>query len=131
MNINLFLAENPNFKLIIVNFPGSTKPYHYKTMLDIEVGDKLVVATPQGLTVLEALEVIPAIESDLTYSFPIKWVVSKVDLASYEECIAMEREAVKTLNLMQAKKHRTELMQNLTEELGEEGVNSVRKLVRL
>ena len=132
-DLNLFLAEaNENFKIVVVQFPTSSKKYHYKTVLDIEEGDMIVVDAPStGFTVLEALEVIPAIETELSYNFQLKWVVSKVDIEHYEACKKMEREATKTLNQLKYTRRRKELMADLEDVIGEDGIKQVKKLVRL
>jgi len=131
-DINLFLAEaNEKFKIVVVKFPNTNKKYHYKTILNVEVGDLVIVDAPSGIQILTAVEVIPAIETELSYSMTIKWLVDKVDMQHYEECKQMEREATKTLNQLKYTRKRRELMQDLSADIGEDAVNLIRKLVRL
>lgn len=132
-DLNLFLAEaNENFKIVVVQFPSSSKKYSYKTVLDIQEGDLVVVDAPStGYTVLEAVEVIPAIETELTHNFQLKWVVDKVNLTHYEECKQMEREATKTLNQLKYTRRRKELLTDLEGVIGADGIDKVKRLVRL
>lgn len=132
-DLNLFLAEaNPDFKIVVVQFPTSSKNYHYKTILDVQPGDKVVVDAPStGYTVLDVVEVIPALETELSYNFQIKWVVDKVDVEQYEKVQLMEREATKTLNQLKYTRRRKELLEDLKSEVGAEGIETVKKLVRL
>ena len=130
--LNLLLAQNEDFKLVKVQFPGSTKCYTYKTTLDIKEDDQVVVDSPSnGFQILKAYEVIPAIESELTFNYNLKWIVSKVDLEYYEKCQDMERKANRELNKLRASRRRTELEKELTEAIGSEGVETVKALVRL
>lgn len=130
--LNLFLAEsNENFKIVQVQFPSSQKIYHYKTILDIQKDDYVVVDAPGGFEVLQVLDTIPGIETDLTYNFQLKWIVSRVDVETYQECIKMEREATKVLNQLKYTKRRKALLSELEETIGTDGVEHVKKLVRL
>ncbi len=131
-DLNILLAENENFKFVVARFANATNTYTYKTVLDIEPGDFVVVDTPSnGFQVVEAVEVASADEFELTYSGKLKWIVSKVDTAHYDEVRTMEREANKRLNKAKAIKSRREHLAALTEELGEDELNEVKKLVRL
>jgi hypothetical protein len=133
MNINLLLADNPEFKIVKVKFDGSPKFYTYKTMLDIVEGDTIAVDTPShGFMCLKAVEVIPGMEFDFaSNNFGIKWVVSKIDIEQYEQAQEMERGALKKLNAIAHNKARQEMLKNMEEALGEKALGEVRKLVRL
>lgn len=131
-DLNLILAENENFKFVVARFNGASNTYTYKTTLDLQVDDFVVVETPSnGFQVVQVVEVASADEFELTYSGKLKWVVSKVDTDYYEEVRTMEREANKHLNKAKRIKARREHLAALTEELGEEELNEVKKLVRL
>ncbi len=131
-DLNLFLAENPDFKFVRARFKGASNYYTYKTTLNVTEGDFVVVDTPSnGFQVVEVLEALPADEFDLTYTGRIKWVVSRVDTEQYEETQRMEREANKKLNNLKAAKRRKEYLADTQEQLGEDGVAEIKKLVRL
>lgn len=132
MNINLFLSQNEDLKLVKVTFAGSTKKYTYKTLLSVEEGDKVVVDSPRdGMVMVDVTEVTPAIESDLNFSYNLKWIVQVVDTTHYEECAEMESKLNKELNKIKAQKARKELLAEAKESLGTKAVNDLVKLVRL
>lgn len=131
MNINLFLAENPNFKLVKATFPSSAKQYTYKTILDVEAGDTAVVKTLEGLKCVQIEDVIPANETDLNFSFEIKWLVTVVDKEHYRECKEMEAELNKKLNAIRASKQRQQALEQMAEHYGQDSIEEVKKLVRL
>ncbi len=65
-----------------VIFNQYSKGYHYKTNLDLKVGDLVVVKTPSEWKVVEVFQVncdVDEENSDIVY----KWIVQKVDLANY------------------------------------------------
>lgn len=132
MNINLFLAENPNFKLVKATFPTHAKQYTYKTILDVEVGDTAVVKTVEGdLKCVQIEEVIPANETDLNFNYEIKWLVTVVDKKHYRECKEMEAELNKKLNAIRASKQRQQALEQMAEHYGQDSIEEVKKLVRL
>jgi hypothetical protein len=131
-NINLLIADaNPALTFLKVTFPGSNKQYTYKTIEDIKEGDSAVVDAPSGLTVVNVVEAIPAVEYDMNFGFPVKWVVQKIDCTNYERCVQMERQVRKQLSVLQQVKQRKEFILGLEQELGKDGIDAVKKLVRL
>lgn len=129
-DLNLFLAEaNEDFKLVKVVFQTSAKQYTYKTVLEVEVGSKAVVDAPSGLTVVEVVEVVPAMEAALSGS--LKWLVSVINFDHYDTCVEMEKQATKTLNQLKYTRKRRELLEELNRSIGEEGVAAVRQLIKL
>ena len=132
-DLNLLLAEqNENFKIVKVTFPNTSKVYTYKTVIDLEKGDQVIVDAPSsGFTIVEVQEIIPAIETNLDFGFNVKWIVSKVDTEQYDVCIVMERTVTKSLNKLKYSRRRTELIQDLENSIGSDGLNNVKKLIRL
>ena len=130
-NINLFLAENPNFKLVKVVFPTSAKPYTYKTFFDVQPEDTVIVKTMDGLKCVEVVEVISGDEANLNFSFEVKWLVDTVNKEGYRKAKEAEAEVQKRLNKIAARKQREDAMLVMQEQLGEEAVNEVKGLVRL
>lgn len=102
-NIASLLMEN--LKTVAVSFDvGNRKNYTYKTTLDLEAGDKVVVETPsngfQVVCVVEAHDV-PQIAPDSSINY--KWIVQKVDTSVRDELEAREAEFAKeVLKLEQA-----------------------------
>lgn len=130
--INLFLSQNENLKLVRVSFPGNSKLYTYKTLLDIKEDQEVIVESPRdGMTIVKVHSVTPAIESNLTFSYSLKWIVQVVDTAHYEQCLNMERELNKEINKLKAQKARKELLEEAKLVLGSESVDNLIKLVRL
>lgn len=130
--LNLFLAQNEDFKIVKVVFPSSSKRYTYKTTLNIEAGDKVIVDSPRdGMTVVDVVDVVPGIETDLQYSFNLKWIVQKVDTTHYEQALEMEAKLNTEFNKIKARKARQEMLESVTEQLGKDAVKELTKLVRL
>lgn len=138
-DLELFLAEaNKDFKIVTVKFDSSktvkldTKTYTYKTVLDVQEGDKVVVDSPSsGMVIVDVIEAVPAIETNLDFGFQVKWIVSKVDVKNYEECKEIERKALKQINMLKYTNKRKELLHDLTEVIGEDGIKQIKQLVRL
>ena len=142
-DLELFLAEaNKDFKIVTVKFESSktvrldsassNKTYTYKTVLDVKEGDKVIVDSPSsGMVIVDVIEAVPAIETNLDFGFQVKWIVSKVDIENYEECKEMERKALKQINMLKYTNKRKELLKDLTEVIGEDGIRQIKQLVRL
>lgn len=129
--LNIILAANPEFKFVRVQFNNSPKVYTYKTVLAIEVDDTVVVDTPtSGLTCAKVVEVAKLEEVDLD-RYDYKWIVQKVDLAHYEQVVEMSAQVKKTINDSRRAKIVKEAKQALVDNLGEDVVTQVEKLVRL
>ena len=132
-DLNLLLAEqNENFKIVKVTFPNTSKAYTYKTVLDIEKGNLVIVDTPSsGFTIVEVQEVLPAIETNLDFGFNVKWIVSKVDTEQYDACLTMERAVTKSLNKLKYSRRRHELIHDLECVIGLDGLEHVKQLIKL
>lgn len=132
-DLNLFIASaNEDFKIVVIQFANNSKPYHYKTTLDVQADDFVVVASPtNGLQVVKVIEIINPLETDLTTSYTLKWLVSKVDLDYYDKCKLMEKEANKALNKLRASQRSKELLANVQDQIGEDGVESIKAITRL
>ena len=129
--INILLASNPAFKFVTVEFRTSQTPYTYKTTLDVEEGDTVVVDTPRsGLTCALVTSVLKLEEVDAT-KYDYKWVVSKVDLEYYKQVTELQSKVVKTINDSKRTKMLKEMKAQLMEEIGVEAAADVEKLVRL
>jgi hypothetical protein len=70
-----------------VKFKDTTTPYSFKTILDLEKGDSVVVDTINGLQVAKVVKV-----TDIVPSIATKWVISKVDLEGHKERLEKEEE---------------------------------------
>ena len=129
--LNILLASNPSFKFVAVEFANSQTPYTYKTTLDLEDGDTVVVDTPRtGMTCAVVTKVLKLEEVDAT-KFDYKWVVSKVDTDYYEKVLDMQAQVQKTINDSKRSKLVKEMKAQLAEEIGDDAVAKVEKLVRL
>lgn len=130
--INHILAEaNENLKFVKVSFPSSDKLHTYKTTLDVEIDDNLVVPVgmQEELKVVTVVDIVNVWEIDDHIKY--KWVVQKVDLEHYEDCKAKEQEAVVALNRLKYSKRRREMLNELEATLGEGTTVTLTKLVRL
>lgn len=130
--VDLILSQNPDFKFVKCIFASSVnKEYTYKTMKDVGVDDFVIVVTPSnGMQVVKVTDVIPAVEAP-NFAYEIKWIVDVVHLEEHEALKDMERETQKACNKAEARQRSKSITSELTEMLGEEGVQEVTKLVRL
>ena len=127
MNIvNLLLAENAAFKFVEVEFfDYNKKTYHYKTLLDVSVGDQVIVDTPSGeFKCVKVLSVKNVFEIEHYPNAMYKWIVSKLDTTQYEANTAMEKELVMQANVITLRKQKEELMAAAKEQFGS-GLNSL------
>lgn len=132
--IDTFLAENENFKFVKVVFAPytGTQEYTYKTLLDLEEEDFVVVQTPNtGYQVVQVRSVMEPLEADVNPDIRYKWVVQKVDFADYETCKEMEKEVGSRLRKAELRKRQQELRESALEFLTEDERAETAKLVRL
>ena len=74
-----------NFLVVAVQFDNYPKTYHYKTMFEnVEVGHKLVVDSPSGLSVVTVTDVLPERGVEISTKYELKWIVDTVNLSFYE-----------------------------------------------
>ena len=131
-DLNLLLAQNENFKFVEVVFNHTDKHYVYKTALDVEVGDSLVVEAPSGFKVVEVKAVLKFNElCSSKRGIKLKWVVQKVDTTEYERCKKAENDAQQHLDTARVSKMREELEASLTQQIGADALKEVKALVRL
>lgn len=128
------LSENENFRFISVVFAPYTgiKEYTYKTVLPLEEGDYVVVSTPSNqYQVVQVRAVLNPLEINIDPRITYKWVVAKVDMAHYNECVAMEATLSAQLHKAALRKRQQELKNDVMEFLTEEERSAAVKLVRL
>ena len=126
-----FLAENENFKYISCVFAPytGTKEYTYKTLLDIEANDFVVVQTPsKEYQVVQVRSIIDPLEFEPITGVRYKWVIQKLDTEQYDKCVAMEKEVNTKLRKAEVRKRQQELKESAAEFLDTE---DMAKLVRL
>ncbi len=126
--VNTLLADNENFKFVACTFPGSTKQYHYKTMLDVQDGDNVIIPANGTFKVVQVVEVIDYMDFD-EGEFSYLWVVQIVDSSAYEKALELEAEVVKLLRHDQRKT----LRKAAIEAINGSGatIKQIQKLVRL
>lgn len=130
--LNILFAANPTFKFVTVTFANSSRAYTYKTTLDLEPGDFVIVNTPStGFTCAEVTDVLSLEQADLKEGIRYKWVVQKVDAAYYDEVKAMEQEVQKAVNDNRRTKMIKAMKKELEDNLGKTTVKQIEKLVRL
>jgi len=128
------LSENEKFRFISVVFAPytGTKEYTYKTVLPLEEGDFVVVSTPNNqFQVVQVREVLDPLEVALDPNVTYKWVVAKVDMTHYDECVEMEKELSAKLRKAEVRKRRQELKADVMEHLTDDERSEAIKLVRL
>lgn len=129
--VHALLSDNEAFKFVAVHFPGSTKTYHYKTMLDLAVDDEVIVMTHgDNMKVVLVVDVIDYCDFD-EESFKYGWIVSKVDTTEYNKMLDMEAEVLKILKSEQRKHIRKQAIEAINCSLDDKTVQKIKTLSRL
>lgn len=126
--VNALLAENEDFKLAGVKFPGSSKVYHYKTVLKLLPGELVVVPTNSSPKVVEVVELLDYEDAE---DFQYKWIMSVVDTTAYDAINAKEEAIVKKLRAAQRKSVSRAALAALFNDVDEADEKEIRALVRL
>lgn len=128
-NANLLIANaNPDFKFVKCCFydsNGFSKPYQYKTLLDVEIGQQVLVDSPSGIAIVKVLEVTAAIECEHEHNYDIKWIVDVINRGHYNDCVEMEKGITAKVNKMMAKRKQTLLMTALNDEFGSDEIQKL------
>jgi hypothetical protein len=87
---NLLLSANPEFKFVNASFQGreakgfeESRTYTYKTLLNVQVTDLVVVEVEGRFKVAKVREILEPLEVDLN-KFNYKWLVSAFSTEPYE-----------------------------------------------
>lgn len=126
--LNLFIAsQRPDFKIIGVNFNSGDKVYHYKTLLDVQEGDQILVPVQnKSPSVVRVVSVKDALSCNLSYE--LKWVIQKIDFTDFDACVEMESKCQTLINRAEVRKQNTELLEEFQTYLGEEGIKELQSL---
>jgi len=137
--VQALLCSNENFTFVTVSFQtsqnakGWTKPYTYKTLLDLKTDDLVVVPASKDdetrLKVAKVVEVLPPFSPGLDMEENHKWVMSIVDLSVYEDCLAAESQMTAQLSMAKAKKLQDEAISLLEESVGSTVLGKLKSLV--
>lgn len=103
-------------RFVGVRFEGTAKNYTYRTTENFEEGDCAVVEVSGTLKFVKVVE-IDAVP-DYTATYTHKWIVSKVDLALYNQRKAEEKLLQAELKKWMSGKAKRQLQKELLEELG-------------
>lgn len=125
---NVALALLDNVKAVEVVFSPSNGRYTYMTLLDLEVGDKVVVDTPRsGLVVVTVAKTNADWDIDARYDY--KFIVDKVDTAQYD---AVNNAMADVKALIEAER-KAQARKAVVEQLGLKAatVAKINKLVKL
>lgn len=104
---NVAIALLDNVSAVEVTFPRSNGKYTYlaKDSLNLQIGDKVVVDTPQsGFVVVEVTQLNVGWDIDANYTY--KFVVQRVDTGDYDklnEAVAQVREDIERSRKEQAR----------------------------
>lgn len=82
------------------------KLYSFKTLIEVEKGDTVVVDTVNGLKLVTVVLISPKVLPEAT-----KYVVAKVDLEEHKAMLETHKEAEKIKALMERRKQELEEMQ--------------------
>ena len=113
-----------------VNLKGSTA-YVYKTVLDLEFGDSVVVNVSGKLKVATVTEIHKVPRLDMDSQLEYKWIIQKVDTTKYDELLKLESEFQDTLTEIVQQDLREKAIDMLRVKLGSENTNlasAVKKL---
>ena len=129
---NLILSQNESFKFVSVSFmDGQTKTYTYKTTLDLAVDDLVVVESPTGFKIVKVVSVLEFHEVNFDVHYEYKWVVSRVDLEYYNECVNVEKEVRKQANKLAYEETRAKLTEQLKDRIGEDALITLKGIAKL
>lgn len=97
-------------------FTGATsngQRYTFKTHLNVEVDDFVVVETAKGMSVVKvvAVDVEPEIDGDSKYSY--RWGFQKVENSTLDKLLASEGELVKEIKKKQLNHFRSQVKAQL------------------
>lgn len=124
---NLFAAMNPNVIAVGVTFPSTTKVYHYKAplSLNLQVGDKVLVNVGSDeapeYKVVPVAEVMP--DATTLGEREYKWIVQKVDTTEHDRLVAQEKNFGQAVLVMERSKKREEIKTELAARLGADTVS--------
>lgn len=127
--LNLLLAQNPNFKIVEVKFNENSKNYAYKTFEDFEVGDTAIVDSPyNGLVTVEIVKVHTF--SEYGQDFKLKWIIQKVCTENYERIITMENKLSEKLSELKAARLAREFKETLALMVGDDSAQELIELTK-
>lgn len=113
-----------------VNLKNSTA-YVYKTVLDLEFGDSVVVNVSGKLKIATVTEIHKVPRLDMDSQLEYKWIIQKVDTTKYDELLKLESEFQDTLMEIVQQDLREKAIDMLRVKLGSENTNlasAVKKL---
>ena len=123
--VNLLLSQNPKFKFVGIEFRETAKVYPYKTVLDVEVGDKVLVPCGDGVDqIIKMVSVVVVGDEtpEVATGKKHKWIIQKVDMTHFKECLEVERTVTKELNALRTNRIRKEYLQHLETQIGDDGI---------
>ena len=132
--VNVLLADNPNFKFVSVLFAPFTgrNTYTYKTFFDVQPEDYVVIDTPsKGLSVVQVQEVLSPAEVDFDVSYNYKWVVSQIDTEAYLKATELEKKVLAKVNKSKNKRAMKEAQEMIMSGLDADTIAEVKALTRL
>lgn len=135
--VNAILAsENTAFKFVKVAFSdyptNNSKLHTYKTTLEVEEGDSVIVNTPsEGFKVVKVHEVLDITEVEQNPGFSYKWVVDRINVKNYEKCVDAEKSMAKEIRAAMQAKRLKELQDQMAERIGAENMDKIAKISRL
>lgn len=127
-NADLLFFQEEKFSFIKVAFSEDGPPYTYKTVDMHEVGDKVVVDARGKLKVVEVVEVDTSFPSNQSVKY--KWVVSKVDTTTHDNCVKVEEDIQDKLNNAAAERLKKDLLTQVTDLVGVDGVKALEVAVK-
>jgi hypothetical protein len=124
---NVAIAMIEGAIAVNVTFEPSGGKYTYLSLQKLEVGDRVVVDTPRaGLTVVKVTAV--DVGWDIDANFNYKFIVSKVDMAQYEQLTQAIEEVKDIIEAQRREAARKSMMEHLG--LKASAVKSIEKVVK-
>ena len=111
-----------SIKTIDVRFTKDGQRYTYKTRLDLEKGDFVIVLVASRHMEMKIVEVVEVHENPKIGPNDViqyKWALQKVDWKAYHESLEMDEKFAEQLAEKQRQKHRAEAQEKLKEEFGD------------
>ena len=123
-NKNLVTLLQEGINTVKVEFTTDGARYTYKTNLDLEVGDAVVVKVKNTgkLKVVRVVQVDLDVDISQFEDFQIRWIVQKVDMDMYTQLCNRDKDMDKLISKLEVSEKRKELTALLKENLGKAGI---------
>lgn len=129
-NITALLQQDINTVKVIFERDG--KEYQYKTNLNLEVGDPVVVKVKSSgqLKVVKVVQVDNDLDVSCFEDFELQWIVQRVNLDMYDQLNTRDDQMTQMITKLEIAKKRAEFTSTLKENLGNAGMKLLSNITK-